>query len=156
MNALPRGRGNTVSPWVLDRDLVYAITARKRVPDRACDGAAQVSRAAESTELETLTATELAQFTGTNALDLKRLVDCGVLSPLAPDTCPWEFRASLVAVLRRAQRMREDLALNDDEFALATLLLLEIDKIEAELRLARLAGIVGLAEGASADDPSEA
>ena len=140
MNALPCGRGNNAWPWLLDPDLVYAITAQKRVPPETSSAAYPATRGPESTERGTLTSIELAQLTGVSARDLLLLADHGVLGILAPPAEPCGFRASLVPVLRRAQRMREDLALNSDEFALATLLLMEIDKIEAELRFARFFG----------------
>ena len=140
MDASPRPRGNTVWPWLLDRDLVYAITAQKRVPREAYQPNRPTTAKAESTELDAVTATELAHLTGASARDLLLLVDSGVLGPLDLAADPWEFSASLVPVLRRAQRMREDLALNSGEFALAMLLLMEIDKVEAELRFTRISG----------------
>lgn len=143
MDASPHQSGNTVWPWLLDRDLVYAITGQKRVPREAYQASYLTTAGAESTELGEVSAAELAHLTGASARDLLMLVDSGVLNPLDLAADPWEFRASLVPVLRRAQRMREDLALTSDEFSLATLLLIEIDKIEAELRFARIWGRSG-------------
>jgi hypothetical protein len=131
MNAFPSSPGGTVWPWLLDRNLVYAITSQKRV-SRETD-----RQGFEITELVTLTAAELAQLTGAGAQDLLLLVECGVLEPLEGTADPLEFNASVIPVLRRAQRMREDLALDGDEFALAMLLLMKIDKIEAEIRFAK-------------------
>jgi chaperone modulatory protein CbpM len=138
MDASPHPRGNTVWPWLLDRDLVYAITGQKRMRREAHQASCPTTGGAESTEFGAVSPAELALLTGASARDLLLLVDSGVLNPLDLAADPWEFRASLVPVLRRAQRMREDLALNSDEFALAMLLLMEIDKIEAELRFARV------------------
>jgi hypothetical protein len=132
MNDFSSAPGDTVWPWLLDRNLVYAITAQKRVPLEA------YPQGFETTELVTLTVTELAQLTGASARDVLSLVQCEVLEPLNVRAEPMEFDASIIPVLRRAQRMREDLALDTDEFILAVFLLVTIDKIGAEGRFADL------------------
>ena len=132
--------GRVASGWWLDRALVYAITAPKRLPPRLAEGGvcdAHALGSTESIELATLNLHQLAQLTGTSELDLSLLADCGLLQLTGPDGTPCNFSVALLPVLLRARQLREDLALNVDEWALATYLLLEIEKTEAKLRLLR-------------------
>jgi hypothetical protein len=122
------------SAWRLDRDLVHAIT--RSPPVRPSAQEARSFETAESTELTTLNIAQLAQLAGTSQRDLRLLVDYGLLELTDPEREPWTFSVVFLPTLRRAQQMREELNLSVDGWALAMNLLLEIDRLEVELRVA--------------------
>lgn len=80
---------------------------------------------------------QVAQLSGVATLDLKRLVDYGVLKPVTPVSDPWEFHLDCVMTLQHADRLRQDLALDDNGFALAMMLVSQITDVEDELRTTR-------------------
>ncbi|MCY7305551.1 MAG: hypothetical protein LH632_05270 [Rhodoferax sp.] len=76
---------------------------------------------------------QVAQLSGVGIIDLRGLVDHGVLSPAMPDGEPWSFSLDCVMTLQRADHLRRDLALDDHGFALAMMLLGQIEGLEEEL-----------------------
>lgn len=75
----------------------------------------------------------LAQFSAINEAHLRALVDYGVLTPIALGIEPWLFNAGGVEVLLRADRLRNDLALDLHAFALSVMLVSQITGLEAEV-----------------------
>ena len=80
---------------------------------------------------------QLAQLSGVAAPELDGLIDYGVLAVTAPEHEPATFDIGFVMTLQRAQRLRQDLALDDHAFALAVMLLQQIAELEEEVRTMR-------------------
>jgi len=78
-----------------------------------------------------LTEAELAERSGLDITEVHVLVECGVLTTAAGS----RFSLQCLTVARRARRLREELALDDDAHALALVLRLRqrIGELEAEL-----------------------
>lgn len=89
------------------------------------------------TEAVTLSLTQLSLHCGIDEADLLDLVDHGVLRPAEADNQPWHFSADCIGNLRRAQRLRQDLALDDHGFALMLMCLDRICGLEAGLHRLR-------------------
>jgi len=89
------------------------------------------------TEAATLSLTQLARHCGIDESDLLDLVDHGVLRPADSEQQPWHFSADCIGNLRRAQRLRQDLALDDHGFALMLMCLDRICGLEAGLHRLR-------------------
>ena len=84
-----------------------------------------------------LSMAQLAQLSGVAAPELDGLIDYGVLAVTAPEHEPATFDIGFVMTLQRAQRLRQDLALDDHAFALAVMLLQQIAELEEEVRTMR-------------------
>ncbi len=84
----------------------------------------------------TLSMEQVAQLSGVGTTDLEGLVDHGVLSPITPESEPWSFSFDCVTALKRADHLRRDLALDEHGFALAMMLLSQIEGLEEKLRAA--------------------
>lgn len=82
--------------------------------------------------------TEVVMLTGLDAADVTVLVDCGALEPEDASAPQWSFSAWSVDVAYRAQRLREEFAL-DDTHALAILVRFEqrVRALERELSALR-------------------
>lgn len=78
-----------------------------------------------------LTEAELAERSGLDITEVQVLVECGVLASAAGS----RFSLQGLTVARRARRLREELALDEDAHALALVLRLRqrIAELEAEL-----------------------
>ncbi len=85
----------------------------------------------------TLSLEQVAQLSGVGTVDLKGLIDYGVLTPVTSVSDPRAFRLDCVMTLQRADLLRHDLALDDHGFALAMMLLGQITDLESELRTMR-------------------
>lgn len=62
--------------------------------------------------------------------DLKGLVDYGMLAPVTAEGEPCAFDIGFVMTLQRAERFRQDLALDGYAFALTVMLLNQITALE--------------------------
>jgi len=89
------------------------------------------------TEAAMLSLTQLARHCSIDESDLLDLVDHGVLCPADSGSQPWQFSADCIGNLRRAQRLRQDLALDDHGFALMLMCLDRISGLEAGLHRLR-------------------
>ena len=76
---------------------------------------------------------QVAQLSGVNETDLLGLVACGALAPAMPGGKPCFFDISCVMKLQRADRVRQDLALDHHGFAMALMLFNQITKLEMQL-----------------------
>lgn len=89
------------------------------------------------TEADTLSLPQLALQCGIGETHLLDLVEHGVLDPVVGDAPSWRFSADCIANLRRADRLRQDLALDEHGFALAMMCLDRISGLEAGLHRLR-------------------
>jgi len=96
-----------------------------------------------------LSMAQLARLSGIAEADIGELVDYGVLAPVGAGNEPQVFRADGVALLRRADHLRQDLALDGHAFALAVMLLGQVSDLEAQLRTSRTAVHAERADGAA-------
>lgn len=80
---------------------------------------------------------QLAQLSGVATEELAGLMDFGVLAETRPEHGPATFDIGFVMTLQRAQRLRQDLALDDHSFALAVMLLQHLADLEEEIRIVR-------------------
>jgi hypothetical protein len=83
---------------------------------------------------QSLTLTELAEFSGLSAAELVDLVDSGILTPLEPAATEACFGADCLATARAAARLRADFELQPSGLALALTLLQRVRDLEARLR----------------------
>jgi MerR HTH family regulatory protein len=84
---------------------------------------------------ETLSTRQLSLHCGLQEHELAELVEYGALVPDIPDASHWTFNGRCAFTLARAIRLRRDLLLEFDAFALAVTLLAEISFLEDELRM---------------------
>ena len=68
---------------------------------------------------------------------LIQLVDHGIIEPRGQSPQDWRFDSRMVAVAKRAARLRRDLDLEWEGIALAMDLLDEVEKLRAENRMLR-------------------
>jgi len=82
-----------------------------------------------------LTESELAERSGLDVTEVHVLVECGVLASASGS----RFSLQCLTVARRARRLREELALDEDAHALALVLRLRerIGELEAQLDVMR-------------------
>src|SRR5690349_8311020 len=80
------------------------------------------------------TTIEIMELSGVTEDELNELVDCGVLSPIDPNTTPWRFSASCLAVARELHRLRGDFEIAPEDLALFAKLLERIRDLETEVR----------------------
>jgi hypothetical protein len=80
---------------------------------------------------------ELAERSCLSEDELRELVDYGSLVPINAKASDWTFDAEVVPILRKASRLRDDLALGPHSFALAVMLLGQMRALEVELSLLR-------------------
>ncbi|MGH8284027.1 MAG: chaperone modulator CbpM [Gammaproteobacteria bacterium] len=77
---------------------------------------------------------ELAELTGLPEAEILELVDCGAITPLAPEAPAWTFGADCVTAARTAARLRRDFDLDSQGLALALTLIEHVNALEARLR----------------------
>lgn len=82
---------------------------------------------------ETVTLGQLCHSCGVHAEWITRLVEVGVLEPVAPGEAQWRFAASLLPRVHTARRLARDLELNAAGIALALELMDEIRQLRARL-----------------------
>jgi hypothetical protein len=85
---------------------------------------------------------QTAQLSGVNETDLLSLVAYGALAPAVPGGKPYLFDISCVIKLQRADRVRQDLALDHHGFAMALMLFHQITKSEMQLHSTQRDGLV--------------
>ena len=88
-------------------------------------------------EVRFLSIGQTAQLSGISESDLMGLVEYGVLAPASPESEPSTFDIGCVMKLQRAAMLRQDLALDSHEFALAVMFLNQITGLEAQLHSAQ-------------------
>lgn len=79
-----------------------------------------------------VSAQQLSALSGLPLHELTELVEYGSLVPIIPDASVWTFSSRCVTTLQRAVRLRHDLVLDFDAFALAVGLIGEISALECE------------------------
>lgn len=77
---------------------------------------------------------ELAELSGLPEPELRELVDCGAITPLAPEVPAWIFGADCVTAARTAARLRRDFDLDTKGLALALTLIDRVRALEERLR----------------------
>jgi chaperone modulatory protein CbpM len=80
----------------------------------------------------TFTLAELSELSGLNELELRDMVDVGILEPI-PEASPWLFGADRLLTVRMACRLSRDFDLDPQSLALAVSLLERIHALEAEV-----------------------
>lgn len=128
----PIDESRSPAGWWLDRNLVFAITHSACSTD--CRHTASKGTPYAAVPPDAISAPHLAQLSGVSELDIGAMVDYGVLAPMSSGPEPWQFASRYVPILRRAQRLREDFAFDEDEFALALILIFEFELVEKELQ----------------------
>lgn len=79
----------------------------------------------------TLSMAQVVQLSGISEVDLRGLMDYGVLSPTASGGEDLAFSLGCAMMLQRAQVLRRDLALDSHAFALSVMFLTEVAQLEA-------------------------
>lgn len=77
---------------------------------------------------------ELCELSGFSEVELRELVEYGVLAPADSRAPQWAFGADRLAIARSARRLREDFELDTHAVALAITLLERIRDLETQLR----------------------
>ena len=77
--------------------------------------------------------TDLAELSELTEPELRELVDCGVITPIDPNSAEQTFSANSLAVARTACRLRNDFELDMPGLVLALTLLDRIHDLEAQL-----------------------
>lgn len=92
-------------------------------------------------EIAWLSLTEFTEVSGLDAVQVRELVDMGILSPGCSGSGDWSFNPQTMVLARRLRRLRQDLDLDLDLQALALgyRLLERIAELEAQLCRARAA-----------------
>lgn len=85
----------------------------------------------------TFTITEFCLHTGVSEEELYEIVGLGVIEPYERKSAPWQFDDHAAAVVRRALRLRHELALDWSGIAVALTLLEENAQLREENRLLR-------------------
>ncbi|NDO80665.1 chaperone-modulator protein CbpM [Citrobacter sp. NCU1] len=85
----------------------------------------------------TFTITEFCLHTGVSEEELNEIVGLGVIEPYERKAFPWQFDDHAAAVVRRALRLRHELALDWPGIAVALTLLEENAQLREENRLLR-------------------
>jgi chaperone modulatory protein CbpM len=81
----------------------------------------------------TFSLAELSELSGLNELELRDMVDAGILEPIEPEASPWLFGADRLLTVRMACRLSRDFDLDPQSLALAVSLLERIHALEAEV-----------------------
>jgi chaperone modulatory protein CbpM len=77
---------------------------------------------------------ELAAWSGLSKIELRELVESGVLIPNNPQQQPWTFRGNYVVTVRSVCRLRDDFELDANMLPLAYVMVARIRDLEAQLR----------------------
>lgn len=83
----------------------------------------------------TFTITEFCLHTGVSEEDLNEIVGLGIIEPFSARTPPWQFDDYAVTVVRRAMRLRRELALDWPGIAVTLTLLDDNARLRQENRL---------------------
>ena len=83
----------------------------------------------------TFTMTEFCLHTGVSEEDLNEIVGLGMIEPCDTATPPWQFDDYAVTIVRRAMRLRRELALDWPGTAVTLTLLDENQRLQQENRL---------------------
>lgn len=76
---------------------------------------------------------ELAELSGLPEVEIRELVDCGTITPQAPEAQAWTFSAECVVAARTAARLRRDFDLDSQGLALALTLIEHVHALEERL-----------------------
>ncbi len=79
------------------------------------------------------TLNEICERCGVHAELVTEMIEYGIVTPIEPAQKRWQFSASALLRLHRAQRLRRDLDLNLPGLALSLELLDEIEKLRGEI-----------------------
>ncbi|MBA7802111.1 chaperone modulator CbpM [Citrobacter freundii] len=85
----------------------------------------------------TFTITEFCLHTGVSAEELTEIVGLGMIEPREDESAHWQFDDRALSVVRRALRLRQELALDWPGIAVALTLLEENAQLRQENRLLR-------------------
>lgn len=77
---------------------------------------------------------EFLRLSGLPEIELRNLVDAGVLAPLDPQTAAWTFGSDCLPLARTAGRLYRDLDLDASGLAVALTLIERIRELEAQVR----------------------
>ena len=93
----------------------------------------------------TFTVSEFCLHSGVSEEDLEEIVGLGMVEPCGPRTPPWHFDDAALSQVRRAMRLRRELALDWPGTAVTLTLLEENQRLQQENRLLvqRLARFIG-------------
>ena len=83
----------------------------------------------------TFTITEFCLHTGVSEEELNEIVGLGMIEPCDARTPPWQFDDAAVTVVRRALRLRQELALDWPGTAVTLTLMDENQRLQHENRL---------------------
>ncbi len=83
----------------------------------------------------TFTITEFCLHTGVSEEELNEIVGLGMIEPCDARTPPWQFDDAAVTVVRRALRLRHELALDWPGTAVTLTLMDENQRLQHENRL---------------------
>lgn len=83
----------------------------------------------------TFTITEFCLHTGVSEEDLNEIVGLGIIEPFEARTPPWQFDDYAATVVRRAVRLRRELALDWPGTAVTLTLLEDNERLRQENRL---------------------
>jgi len=86
--------------------------------------------------MEELTLTDLCRSCGQTADWIIELVEQGILDPAGPDAAKWRFKSTSITIIRRTQRLQQDLGVNLP--GVAVVLNLVEEKAQLQARLQRL------------------
>jgi chaperone modulatory protein CbpM len=81
-----------------------------------------------------LSLTDLVELSGLTEAELRELVECGVITPIDPNSAERIFSAECLVTARTACRLRNDFELDSQGLVLALTLLDRIHDLEAQLR----------------------
>lgn len=76
---------------------------------------------------------ELIERSGLSEIELRDLIDCGLIAPLAHAAAPETFHAECLVLIHRARRLRHDFDLNTESLALVLNLLERVRDLQGEL-----------------------
>ena len=81
----------------------------------------------------TFSLAQLSEMSGLTEVELREMVDYGILSPIDPEAEQWLFGADRLVTVRMAQRLSRDFDLDPQGLALVVTLLDRVHALEAEV-----------------------
>jgi chaperone modulatory protein CbpM len=84
-------------------------------------------------ESEVCTIEHLAEVSGLSSVELRELIESGVITPVNQDPEHYVFQLDYIVIARKARRLRDDFELNTQGVAVALNLLRRIHELEIEL-----------------------
>ena len=76
---------------------------------------------------------ELIELSGLSEMELRELIDCGLIEPVADTLAQESFRAECLVVIHRARRLRNDFELNAQGLALVVTLLERVHDLQTQV-----------------------